>query len=315
MSPLRGEALSSGYSHELLLHDDDETLIRGTRAFVNQGLAAGGHVLVHGTPDRVTMMRDVLGSPPNLEYALDQDLYSAPLNTLFRYQRALAEGDQPTQLWATGTVPFASDPTAQATWSRFESLVNEALGGFAFHGLCTYDTRALPPSVIAAARATHPSVSTDTGRAPSPEYRQPAAFLDDPAVQQHQPPLGRPSVAVRIYGLRELVRVRELVRGCATASSAVPTETINDFVTAVNEVTANGIVHGAPPVDITLWVALTGLTCLIEDSGPGMPDPLVGYRYPDATGPMGLWAARQLCRDITVRNRPGGGCDVLLSTS
>jgi anti-sigma regulatory factor (Ser/Thr protein kinase) len=314
MSPRSSGTLDDSYSHDLLLHDDEATLVEATRSFVAEGLASGGQVLVHGDEARIALMRDALGSHPRLTFSLDRDLFSAPISTLFAYQRALAESELPTQLWATGTVPLGQHLGSDSSWARYESLVNEALCGFAFHGLCTYDTKGLSPAVIAAARATHPCLSDGRTRHASPEYLQPAAFLVDAMPTSPQPPLGPPSVSSRVFGLRDLARVRELVRGCATANCAAPTETIGDFVTAVNEVVANGIVHGAPPVDITLWVDLTSLTCLVDDSGPGMADPLTGYRYPDQTGPMGLWAARQMCGDIVVSNRAEGGCRVLLTS-
>ena len=64
----------------------------------------------------------------------------------------------PPSSWVTGTVPFGADHTQHPAWSRYESLVNEVLGRFAFHALCTYDTRALPASTLEAAAT--PSIST-----------------------------------------------------------------------------------------------------------------------------------------------------------
>ena len=80
-----------GFSHDLLLHDGESAVVPGTLAFVQEGLASGGEVLVHGTEDRVAMLREVLGTHPRLTYGLDQDLYQSPMATLFRYQQALAE--------------------------------------------------------------------------------------------------------------------------------------------------------------------------------------------------------------------------------
>ena len=68
---------SGHYSHDLLLHEGDDELLEGTRAFVEQGLASGGKVLVHGTPERVAMMRAALDSHPQLDFGLDRDLYLA----------------------------------------------------------------------------------------------------------------------------------------------------------------------------------------------------------------------------------------------
>jgi hypothetical protein len=148
MSRHRPIALGSS-SHDLLVHDGDHDLIEGTWAFVDQGLASGGHVLVHSTAERVALLRKALGTHPRLEYGLDSDLYQSPMSTLFAYQRKLAENPEPMELWATGTVPMVENPSGHAAWARYESAVNEVLSPYAFHGLCTYDLRALPPERIA----------------------------------------------------------------------------------------------------------------------------------------------------------------------
>ena len=80
----------SAYHHSLLVHDTDEELVESTRAFVARGLTSGGDVLVHGSRDRVDLMRRVLDPHPRLEYGFDEELYVAPMRTLFAYQRRLA---------------------------------------------------------------------------------------------------------------------------------------------------------------------------------------------------------------------------------
>ncbi len=59
-----GTRTSSGFSHDLLLHDSDAELISGTSAFVRQGLAAAGKVLVLGKDSQIAMLRDALGTHP-----------------------------------------------------------------------------------------------------------------------------------------------------------------------------------------------------------------------------------------------------------
>ena len=307
-----GPILNGLYTHDLLLHDNDDELIEGTRAFVEQGLAAGGHVLVHSTAARVALLREALESHPRLEYGLDSDLYLTPSSTLFAYQRKLAENSEPIDFWVTGTVPLGEDPAAHPAWARYESLVNEVLGPYAFHALCTYDTSNLPEAAIAAAKATHPCVSTGVQRAASPDYQEPADFLTDPLAAVPAPPDLRPAVAMTLQRLTHLAHARELVRRSAVSSSAVARDTIDGFVTAVNEVLVNGLRHGIAPVRLVLWVETARLTCQVIDSGPGITDPLAGYRYPDSDGAKGLWIARQLCEDIFVTNLPDHGCSVLL---
>ena len=305
-----GPVTSGEYSHDLLVHSSDEELVQGTRAFVEHGLVSGGHVLVHSTKPQVEMLRDVLGSHARLEYGFDEELYLAPSTTLFAYQRKLADTDG--DVWVTGTVPYGDDLADHAAWARYESLVNEALGSYAFHALCTYDVRALPATTIAAAKATHPCVSDGAHRSPSTEYLHPADFLSDPLASVPGPPDLRPAVTMTLVSVHDLSAARHLVRRSAESFSAVARDAIENFLTAVNEVLVNGLRHGGPPVRLALWVERTKVTCRVTDSGCGVDDPLVGYRYPEPGGAQGLWVARQLCGDLFVENVPGGGCSVLM---
>ncbi len=309
-----GPITVGGYSHDLLIHDCDEQLVASTRAFVDQGLASGGQVIVHSTPGRVELLRDALGTHPRLDYGLDSDLYESPSTTLFNYQRAMAESPEPLELWATGTVPLGDDAAGHAAWSRYESLVNTVLGAYAFHGLCTYDARTLPETTLAAARATHPCLSSGEHRTASADYQDPADFLTDPLADAPHAPGSSPVVHTTLRSPTDLSGARELVTRTAVTSSAVARETIQGLVTAVNEVLVNALAHGRAPVELALWVEPSKLTCRVSDAGPGVPDRLAGYRYPAPTGPRGLWLARQSCEELLVADSPGGGCSVLLTT-
>lgn len=307
---------SGRFSHDVLVHDgEDDALLAGTRAFVEQGLSSGGRVIVHSTPSRVALLRDALEPHPHLEFGLDEDLYQSPTSTLFAYQRALAESSEPVELWATGTVPLGSDPASHPAWARYESMVNEVLGPYAFHGLCTYDAQALPADTIAAARATHPSVSTPMHRADSPDYQDPAEFLANPLAGVPEAPGSPPLVTATVRRAQDLRFVRHVLQGHAVSSTAMSRGTIDAFVSAVNEVVINGLQHGGTPVQLTLWVETSKLTCQVTDAGPGIPDLLSGYAYPEPFGSKGLWVARQLCEELFISNQPGAGCTVLLSTS
>ena len=55
--------VGGGYSHDLLLHDSDEDLVEGTVAFVEQGLASGGQVLVHSPRTRDDAARGTGDAP------------------------------------------------------------------------------------------------------------------------------------------------------------------------------------------------------------------------------------------------------------
>ena len=302
-----------GYRHGVMVHDTDGELVAVTTAFVTRGLQSGADVLVHSSRDRVELVRRVLGSRAGLEYGLDDELYGEPARTLFAYQRSLAERPPSRPLWVIGTVPLGHDAAEQAAWHRYESAVDEALDAYPFVALCTYDTRTRPPWVIAAARATHRSVNVDLTDHDNPRYVAPAAFLDDPLAGRPAAPATRPSGTAVILDLSDLPAARNLVRDCAVRHSAVSAKTIEQLRVAVSEVVSNGLLHGRPPVRLTLWAEVARLTCLVEDCGPGHPDPMSGYRRPVGPRSLGLWAARQLVGDLQIGRSPSGGASVLLT--
>jgi anti-sigma regulatory factor (Ser/Thr protein kinase) len=181
--------------------------------------------------------------------------------------------------------------------------------------LCTYDTRTLPASTVAAARATHPGLSSGGDRTVScAEYLDPAAFLTDPLAGVPDPPQTPPSVAVTLHDLYDLGPVRQLVARSAESAAALSRDTVEGFVTASHEVLVNALAHGRPPVELLMWVDGSKLVCQVTDAGPGIEDTLFGYHPSDASGPAGLMVARQLCEDVIVSNPGGGGCSVLLAT-
>jgi anti-sigma regulatory factor (Ser/Thr protein kinase) len=258
-------------------------------------------------------MRRALGDHPRLAYGFDEEMYLKPTSTLFAYQRRLAERTERTELWVTGTVPLGHDAAGQAAWNRYESAVDEALAAYPFRALCTYDTRTRPEPVIAAARATHATVSVDLTSRTSRDYVDPAAFLSDPLAQMPMNPTMPACKATTLTGPDDLKRARHLLEARARWYSAVSSESVDDFLIAVHEVAANGLVHGGPPVRITFWPDLERLTCLVEDSGHGNLAPMTGFRHPDQGAEhQGLWMARQLVDDLIIGRSATGGCSVLL---
>ena len=304
---------STIYSHDVLVHDEDEPMVQAITDFVDTGLGAGGQVLVHSSPERVDLLRRALGTRPGLSYGLDEDLYQSPTATLFAYQRELAKSTPAGGLWATGTVPIPRDRKGQAAWARYESLVNEVLGSYNFHGLCTYDTRTLPAHVIAAARATHPHTG-GADRHPTPEYLTPRTFLDDPLADLPAAPGSAPTATMLLHHMHDLHPARRLVASSALEVGSSP-PTAEDLAAAANEVLANALEHGDGPVHLELWLESGRTVCRVTDHGPGAVDRLTGYRRPQSGGPVGLWAARQLCEDLVIGEAPGGGCCILLTSS
>ena len=171
---------SGHYSHDLLLHEGDDELLEGTRAFVEQGLASGGKVLVHGTPERVAMtcgtrLASAAGlrtRPGPLHLAIEHPVRLSA-NAGGKPRAGGAGGPQEPSLWAM--TPRATPPGPGTSLRSTRTL-----RPYAFHGLCTYDTRTLPAATIAAAKATHPCLSTGGRRTLSPDAQDPPTSSPTP---------------------------------------------------------------------------------------------------------------------------------------
>jgi anti-sigma regulatory factor (Ser/Thr protein kinase) len=303
------------YRHSVLVHDTDEELVEATRYFVARGLASGAEVLFHSSRDRVNLLRGALAPHRRLQFALDDDLYQAPMRTLFAYQHQLAERSQATEVWVTGTVPAGDTDASRAAWSRYEAAVDEALGTFPFVALCTYDTRTRAAEQVQAALATHRSVNVDLTDRANPDYLEPATFLRTPLAQRLEVPTATPVAAITISYLDQLSGARELLTAEACGDSGVSPHAVEQLRFATHEVAANGLLHGRPPVRVTLWTEPGRLTCLVEDSGAGDLHPMAGYRHPAEASHLGLWASRQMVDDLVIDVSPAGGCCVLLTVT
>ncbi len=101
------------------------------------------------------------------------------------------------------------------------------------------------------------------------------------------------------------------------ADSPLSADAAQDFVLAIDEVTANAAEHGVPPVDVKLWCTPERLLCAVTDRGAAFDDPLVGYgpAHGDmSVGGMGLWLARRSVDSLVASpaDESGDGCTVRL---
>jgi anti-sigma regulatory factor (Ser/Thr protein kinase) len=168
--------------------------------------------------------------------------------------------------------------------------------------------------VIAAASAAHPSLSAGGERTRSSAPVKPAAFLTDAPEGWPDLRSTRPGVAMTLDSLGDLRQARQLLLRSAESASAVDRATICSFSAAVHEVLVNALTHGAPPVDLIVWVETSRLTCEVIDCGEGVPDNFFGDQRP-TTRAMGLRVARDMCGELIVINQPGGGCSVIMTTA
>jgi anti-sigma regulatory factor (Ser/Thr protein kinase) len=199
-------------------------------------------------------------------------------------------------VWPSGPPEFVRE------WQRYESALNSVLGPFRVTLLCLYDASLLQPAVLEGALRTHRVVVRAGREHPSAEFREPEDLLPRLNLRLSPPP---PS-AVRLLDVADLALGRRFFTERVRAAGVAPGRAM-DLAIAANEILTNVLVHAEGAATVWSWTEDRRLICQIEDQGPGIGDPLAGYR-PPGKGPTGrgLWLARQLVDLLQIDTSPSG---------
>ncbi|SFF83883.1 sensor histidine kinase [Blastococcus tunisiensis] len=301
---------SDRYLHDALIHDGPDELAATAVPFLLEGLAAGEAAVVVTRDETATVLRDALGSDPRVHVLDRDDVYRARTPTAITAFRRLAEqraAEGVSRVRVVGEVDFGETERDWLEWQRYESVINVALGEWPLWGLCVFDAQRLPDPLLETARRTHSCLTGPGGRRPNPEFVAPADYLRSlpvPAEPLEETP---PRLWARDVG--DFVGLRHAV--AAELSTVVASsDTVEDYLLAVDEMTSNAVRHGGPPVSLRLWVGADRVVCTIDDRGPGFDDPFAGYGPAHgedlSRGGMGLWLARQLCDHVDISGDDGG---------
>ena len=310
------------YRHVGYVMTDGADVADVVAPFLRSALSTGEPVVIACPEPLATELAAALGS--------DQDVQVVPAGP--RHQRppdALAAmagmidrdlpGDGRRLNLVTGHIAQDGDC---AVWVQTEALLNHVLAErpvdhlclLADHGSSAEADQDTPTR--AAARATHPWLLTAAGAQANPDFRPPAELLREVQRAQLPDPLEATEPTLAMVDLDDLRTLRRALNR-VLADSALSADAAQDFVLAIDEVTANATEHGIPPVDVTLWCSPERLLCAITDRGAAFDDPLVGYgpAHGDmAVGGMGLWLARRSVDSLTATpaDESGDGCTVRL---
>jgi anti-sigma regulatory factor (Ser/Thr protein kinase) len=292
-------------THDALLYGSDDEFVAAVVPFVLDGLANGSAVAAAITRPNIDLLRHALGADAGGVTFIDRDAwYQRPATTVAGWQRMLAEararGQEAVRL--VGEVGFGDD-NRHPTWTRYEAALNRVFADASAWILCPYDTRTLPPALLAEARRTHPAI-VNGSRLDSDSYLPAEDFLR--LVPEPMPPVtGSPALVMSITD--SVAAPRRALRDVLTGWVRSDPHRLDDLVLAFSEIVANSICHGRGRRELRIWTQEPMVVCEVSDDGPGPADPLVGYRPPaDAvTGGRGLWIAQQLCDRLAVDNRDG----------
>jgi anti-sigma regulatory factor (Ser/Thr protein kinase) len=205
-----------------------------------------------------------------------------------------------------------------SVWAQTEALLNHVLAARPVDHLCLMSTADVDegPDTATVARATHPWLLTADGVVENPGYRPPAELLREVQRAQVPDPLEATEPTLSMVDLDDMRALRRALTR-VLADSPLSPDAAQDFVLAIDEVTANAAEHGVPPVDVKLWCTPERLLCAVTDRGAAFDDPLVGYgpAHGDmAVGGMGLWLARRSVDSLMASpaDESGDGCTVRL---
>jgi anti-sigma regulatory factor (Ser/Thr protein kinase) len=274
--------------------------------FVRGGLARGDAVVVAVTPSNIDLLRAAIGPDADAVRFIDRtEWYVRPAGTIAGWKAevdgAVRRGHEFVRI--IGEVNFGPDGR-QASWTRYESVLNRVFADAPAWIVCPYDTRSLPDVILDSARHTHPTLITRAGRGESPRYMAPEEYLT--AVPEPLPTLtGQPAVTLKIGD--SVAAIRHAVHTAATAGAWLARDRLGDLLAALSEVVTNTLKHGNGERKLSVWTDQGAVVCEVTDQGQGPVDPLAGYRPPSdhANGGMGLWIARQVCDAVSIENVDG----------
>ncbi|MFI0447207.1 anti-sigma factor RsbA family regulatory protein [Actinomadura sp. 6N118] len=280
--------------HRAFMYGELQQLLDTAVPWLRQGLEQDEEVVVVVRETGMNAVRDVLGDDgKGVGFFPSEKFYQHPVRTLRDYQ-GIVQGARPRTVRALAEpVWHGRSPRETREWARYESLINEAFKHSGASALCPYDQTVLPHEIIEHARRTHPKFAQDGGTRDNDSYVTPVDFGNDcnSLIQLVRPPHAeyRTIESDDLHDIRAFVGERAVQHGLDTNAART-------LVTAVNEVAANSVRHGIPPMGLWMWSDDRDLICEIADNGFWRADPLTGFLPPESAlqRGFGLWTVRLL---------------------
>ncbi|WP_433327959.1 anti-sigma factor RsbA family regulatory protein [Spirillospora sp. CA-294931] len=281
--------------HRAFLYSGADDFLAGAAPFLRSGLERDEAVVAVVQKPGLTALRDIFGEK-EVEFYDSAEFYLHPVRTLKSYQE-LVDAKSPRRVCALAEPVWRDQtPRERLEWARYESLINVVFRHSGARALCPYDSDALSSEVLDQARRTHPMVVAGDGPTrDSGDYVDPQLFgaaCDRTLRFEH--PRGTEYLAIEsddLHTLRSFVGERARAHGLVGQAG-------QNLVTAANEVAANALNHGVPPIGLWIWPDGPELVCEIGDNGYWRPDSgsLTGYIPPDSAlqRGFGLWTVRLL---------------------
>ena len=306
------------YRHVGYVMDDQHAVSAVVAPFLRGALTAGEPVVIACPEPLSGALSEALGTTEGVQVVPAEPPTQRPPDALAAIAQ-LVDRDLPDngrRLHLVTCTGGADD--GWSTWAQTEALLNHVLAERPVDHLCLMAPveTTTGPDTDSIARATHPWLLTVDGAVANPDYRPPAELLREVQRAQVPDPLEETEPTLAMVDLDDMRALRRALND-ALADSTLSPDAAQDFVLAIDEVTANAAEHGVPPVDVRLWCTPERLLCAVTDRGAAFDDPLVGYgpAHGDmGVGGMGLWLARRSVDSLTAApaDESGDGCTVRL---
>lgn len=289
----------TGLMHTALRHRSVAELVSSVVPFVHDALRVNDPLFVSLPPATVAALKAELGHDADRVRWSDSTRWNPHPMRRLRAIRELVEGAERHgigRVRLVGEVPLpAIVPEMLAEWERFDALLNETLAGHPVTVVCSYDESALPAEVVERASCSHPFMGLEPADRSS-SYLDPVAYLDRHRMPEVPVPPGAQSVSGEIGPGDARAFVRRALGGPPGALPPLPASVVEDMSTAVSEMVTNAWQEGARSVTVTCWRTAREIGARVDDDGPGLMDPLAGYRWPNPAVERGrgMWLARQL---------------------
>jgi anti-sigma regulatory factor (Ser/Thr protein kinase) len=292
--------------HDAFIYGSEDEFVRRMTPFLEEGLDGGAAAVAVTTRGNWAALRDELGPRAGDVHFTDRDLfYLRPAKTLAAYDATLRHhlSRGAPEVRVIAEVQFGPTRSEWKEWTAYEAIANVAFADRPSWIVCAYDTRALPSSVVANARRTHPHIVGDQ-RVPSGQYDDPERLV------RSLQPVYEPLPGLRGLGpLQDAQRFRQAL-AAEMAAIGTPQSKALDMLVAANEVVANAAQHGGGVTMVRMGVVRGRFVCEVCDRGPGIDDAFAGYLPPerDREGGRGagLWVARQLASRVDLYSQGPG---------
>jgi len=297
---------AEGLLHTTVFHRSTAEAIEQLVPFVEEGLRRKDDLFVNLSAERAASLLAALGEDADrVRWSDTHQWHPHPARRLRAIQE-LTDGitrHDGGRLRFIGECAFsAGSPHLVAEWERFDAVLNHALVGAPISMVCTYDLKQLSPDVFERARCSHPHI----GLLPpieNEDYLAPGDYL----AQQCGVPVPAPAGALRLSGSPAPHDARALVHQ-VLGGGGIGRQKVGDMMVAVTEIVTNSWQAGARHVEVACWYVDGEAGVQVDDDGPGLCDPLAGYRrpVPSEERGRGLWIARQLVDVLDVWPRDRG---------